>query len=69
MPSSLSYSPPFLSLFLIDRDYFFCSHDDKVACQMILDKKGLKGYQVIIIVRQIYCPDHAIFSSDVPPSK
>ena len=26
---------------------FLFSYDDKVACQMILDKKGLKGYQVI----------------------
>lgn len=26
---------------------FLFSYDDKMACQMILDKKGLKGYQVI----------------------
>ena len=26
---------------------FVNSYDEKVACQKILDKKGLKGYQVI----------------------
>lgn len=29
---------------------FFFSYDDKMACQMILDKKGLKGYQVIQVL-------------------
>lgn len=30
--------------------YFFMnSHDEKVACEMIMDKKGMKGYQVILI--------------------
>lgn len=28
---------------------FLYSYDDKIACQMILDKRGLKGYQVIQI--------------------
>lgn len=28
-------------------DILSCSYDDKAACQMILDKMGLKGYQVI----------------------
>ena len=35
---------------LICHYYFFYSYDDKTACQMILDKRGLKGYQVIQII-------------------
>lgn len=31
---------------IIFNGYYLCSYDDKVACQMILDKMGLKGYQV-----------------------
>ena len=29
--------------------FFLFSYDDKVACQMILDKMGMKGYQVILL--------------------
>lgn len=32
---------------LISHKYFLYSYDDKTACEKILDKRGLKGYQVI----------------------
>lgn len=34
---------------LIRSKFNLYSYDDKTACQMILDKRGLKGYQVIQI--------------------
>lgn len=27
--------------------FLMCSFDEKIACQKILNKKGLKGYQVL----------------------
>ena len=39
---------------------FLYSYDDKVACQMILDKKGLKGYQVIQVLLCNHYSVHAV---------
>lgn len=35
--------------FCMSHKIFSCSSEEKVACQMILDKMGLKGYQVHLI--------------------
>lgn len=46
--SHTSYNDPYLCVFfkILSNGNFLCSYDDKVACQMILNKMGLKGYQV-----------------------
>lgn len=49
----------FALLFFFNSNYFLCSYDDKVACVMILDKMGLKGYEVIVMFPPTYFPDHA----------
>lgn len=41
-----SLKQAFYFLVVCNGFYFLCSYDDKVACKMLLDKIGLKGYEV-----------------------
>ncbi|MBA0787771.1 hypothetical protein Gotri_027182, partial [Gossypium trilobum] len=58
----------FLNRFgLLAPDVLEGNYDDKVACQLILDKKGLKGYQLYIIEKE--CKWDKIVSPTFPKGR